>query len=147
MRFASLLSRKPVRRHISGCTHFHFRHLFVQSPSMPWLFPLFLSPSPFPSLCPSLSLYLSLSLSISLPSPLPLPLPLLITFFFHSLISNRIRAVGIGSKLRQMWDAKLWVEARPGCQRIVDWCLYWVNSLFSSLSLCFFLFLLIFKSS
>lgn len=40
-----------------------------------------------------------------------------------------IRAVGLGKRLRQLWDAKLWIEARPGCSRVVDLLLHWVNPL------------------
>jgi D-lactate dehydrogenase (quinone) len=38
-----------------------------------------------------------------------------------------IRAVGIGERLRQMWDVKLWFEARTGLYRLVDWLLHWAN--------------------
>lgn len=43
-----------------------------------------------------------------------------------------IRAVGIGPRLRQLWDAKLWIEARPGCAHVVDWLLHCVNAILPS---------------
>lgn len=38
-----------------------------------------------------------------------------------------IRALGIGDRLRRLWESKLWIESRPGCERLVDRVLYSIN--------------------
>ena len=42
-------------------------------------------------------------------------------------LCHAICQFGIGERLRQMWNAKLWIEARPGCARLVDWLLHTIN--------------------